>query len=71
MRNLDIADSRAKLEIYATQPFDQGQVLIEHGTLLGALPAGGSDRIAENPAAADSELLDRAAMEAGTDSGYR
>ncbi|HET7431588.1 MAG TPA: argininosuccinate synthase, partial [Nocardioides sp.] len=35
MRNLDIADSRAKLELYAMQPIDQGQVLVEHGTLLG------------------------------------
>ena len=38
MRNLDIADSRAKLELYAGQPLDQGQVLVEHGTLFGALP---------------------------------
>ena len=41
MRNLDIADSRAMLELYAAQPLDQGQVLVEHGILLGALPAGG------------------------------
>jgi argininosuccinate synthase len=70
MRNLDIADSRAKLELYATQPFDQGQVLVEHGTLLGELPAGGFDRITDNPAASDAEPLDgldRAAMETGTD----
>ena len=51
MRNLDIADSRAKLELYATQPLDEGQVLVEHGVLLGALPAGGAQRIAANPAA--------------------
>ena len=37
MRNLDIADSRSMLELYATQPLDQGQVLVEHGTLLGEL----------------------------------
>ncbi len=49
MRNLDIADSRAKLELYADQPFDEGQVLVEHGILLGALPAGGYDRIASQP----------------------
>src|SRR5690606_19014379 len=36
MRNLDIADSRSKLELYAGQPLDEGQVLVEHGTLLGA-----------------------------------
>ena len=69
MRNLDIADSRALLEAYAGQPLDQGQVLVEHGTLFGALPAGGADRISENPAVAgDEELaLDSAAMETGTD----
>src|SRR3954452_20733147 len=50
MRNLDIADSREKLELYATQPLDEGQVLVEHGHLLGALPAGGAARIARNPA---------------------
>ena len=42
MRNLDIADSRAKLELYAAQPLDQGQVLVENGTLFGELPAGGA-----------------------------
>jgi len=73
MRNLDIADSRAKLELYATQPIDQGQVLVEHGTLLGELPAGGFDRITDNPRSGQvddpdvEEALDHAAMEAGTD----
>ncbi|WP_109508951.1 argininosuccinate synthase [Nocardioides speluncae] len=69
MRNLDIADSRAKLELYATQPLDQGQVLVEHGTLFGELPAGGAEQIAENPSVeGDEELaLENAAMEFGTD----
>src|SRR5687767_6794597 len=68
MRNLDIADSRAKLELYATQPLDQGQVLVEHGTLFGAIEAGGADRITANPEArAEDEALDHAAMESGTD----
>jgi argininosuccinate synthase len=69
MRNLDIADSRAKLEMYAGQPLDQGQVLVENGTLFGELPAGGALRIEANPAAdADAEqALDAAAMELGTD----
>ncbi|MEP6814676.1 MAG: argininosuccinate synthase, partial [Marmoricola sp.] len=69
MRNLDIADSRAKLEQYATQPQDQGHVLVEHGNLLGGLEAGGGDRISSNPAArGDEEIaLDNAAMEFGTD----
>jgi argininosuccinate synthase len=70
MRNLDIADSRSMLELYATQPLDQGQVLVEHGVLLGALPAGGGERIAANPAlegGSEDEALDNAAMESGTD----
>jgi argininosuccinate synthase len=70
LRNLDIADSRSKLELYAGQPLDEGTVLVEHGILLGALPAGGGQRIAANPAregADDDEALDHAAMEVGTD----
>ncbi len=70
MRNLDIADSRGKLEQYAVQPQDQGHVLVEHGNLLGELEVGGANRIARNPAAeagADDEWLDNAAMEFGTD----
>ena len=70
MRNLDIADSRAKLELYAAQPLDQGQVLVENGTLFGELESGGADRIASNPSAegdAGDEALDAAAMEFGTD----
>ncbi|MFN8192813.1 MAG: argininosuccinate synthase [Nocardioidaceae bacterium] len=70
MRNLDIADSRALLEMYASQPQDQGHVLVEHGTLFGALPAGGADRITANPGVADEpseDLVDSAAMEFGAD----
>jgi argininosuccinate synthase len=71
MRNLDIADSRSKLELYAAQPLDQGQVLVENGTLFGEIEAGGADRIARNPAAeeeaGEDEALDYAAMEFGTD----
>ena len=69
MRNLDIADSRARLEQYADQPVDQGQVLVENGTLFGELPAGGAETISANPAAADDaeSALEAAAMEEGTD----
>ncbi len=69
LRNLDIADSRSKLELYAQQPLDEGQVLVEHGTLYGELEPGGFNRITANPAAAeaDDEALDHAAMEFGTD----
>ncbi|MBO0842320.1 MAG: argininosuccinate synthase [Nocardioides sp.] len=68
MRNLDIADSRSKLEIYAGQPLDQGTVLVEHGTLFGELPAGGFDRIAgaEEPGEGES-VADEVALEEGTD----
>ncbi|HET6168512.1 MAG TPA: argininosuccinate synthase [Marmoricola sp.] len=69
MRNLDIADSRAKLEQYAAQPIDQGHVVVEHGILYGELPAGGADIIAANPAVTGDEesSLEEAAMELGTD----
>jgi argininosuccinate synthase len=70
MRNLDIADSRDKLEAYAAQPLDQGQVLVENGTLYGELEPGGYARIAQNPEAegdAGDLALDHAAMEFGTD----
>jgi len=69
MRNLDIADSRAKLEAYAGQPQDQGTVLVEHGTLFGELPSGGFDRIAATDGG-ERDLgssLDDVALEAGTD----
>jgi argininosuccinate synthase len=69
MRNLDIADSRSKLELYALQPQDQGHVLVENGNLLGALEPGGYEEISryEGGDGLDDEALDAAAMEAGTD----
>src|SRR5690349_15879612 len=69
MRNLDIADSRAKLEQYAAQPMEQGQVVVEHGILYGELPAGGAEIIAANPELTGDEeaALEGAAMELGTD----
>jgi len=66
MRNLDIADSRAKLEAYAGQPLEQGTVLVEHGTLFGELPSGGFEQIAT----VDGDhgvSSDDAALEEGTD----
>ncbi|CAN5660634.1 argininosuccinate synthase [soil metagenome] len=64
MRNLDIADSRSKLELYARQ----GQ-LGRHVSLVGELQPGGAEAIAGNASvgSAESEPLDRAAMESGTD----
>ncbi len=69
MRNLDIADSRSKLELYASQPQDQGHVLVENGNLFGEIEPGGADRIARANGAdqLDAEALDHAAMDVGTD----
>ena len=67
MRNLDIADSRAKLELYAAS----GLLGVRHQELVGELEPGGARAISANPAAADvdeqDDALDRAAMESGTD----
>ncbi len=65
MRNLDIADSRSKLELYAAQ----GQLAGGHEVLVGELEPGGARRITANPAVNPSadEALDAAAMESGTD----
>jgi argininosuccinate synthase len=64
MRNLDIADSRTKLELYAA--LDR----FPDGNLVGTLEPGGADLIASNPHAEGDEdelALDNAAMEFGTD----
>jgi argininosuccinate synthase len=73
MRNLDIADSRAKLEQYAAQ----STVLLGRSYLFGelesaGLDAGGAEQITANsasdsPAGADDTVLDSAAMEFGVD----
>jgi argininosuccinate synthase len=66
MRNLDIADTRAKLELYASQ----GQLLDGTVRLVGQLGSGGASDIAASASDASGEddiALDRAAMEAGTD----
>ena len=70
MRNLDIADSRSKLELYATQPLDEGQVLVEHGHLLGRCRPVAPTGSRSNPAYDGDDrddALDHAAMEVGTD----
>ncbi|WP_020145276.1 argininosuccinate synthase [Terracoccus sp. 273MFTsu3.1] len=67
MRNLDIADSRAKLELYAAQ----GLLGVDARELVGELTPGGAAAISANPAAVgvdnEDDALDRAAMEFGTD----
>jgi argininosuccinate synthase len=74
MRNLDIADSRAKLEQYAGLGMFGGghAALIGAGgagtaDLIGAMPRGGAEAIASAGEVPDDEFLDRAAMESGTD----
>ena len=64
MRNLDIADTRAKLELYAAQ----GQLQSGHVELVGHLDAGGAGAIAgAGVSVADERALDRAALDEGTD----
>jgi argininosuccinate synthase len=70
MRNLDIADSRSKLEMYAALGDAPARLLEYQTSLIGELEPGGATQIAENPlepGALDDEALDNAAMEAGTD----
>jgi argininosuccinate synthase len=72
MRNLDIADSRAKLEQYAVLGmFGGGHAALAGASspaeLIGAMPHGGAEAIASAGQVPDDELLDRAAMEFGTD----
>ena len=64
MRNLDIADTRAKLEMYSAQ----GQLGDGQFRLVGTLEQGGASAIASssNPNQ-KGESLDRAALESGAD----
>ncbi len=67
MRNLDISDSRARLEQYAAQGQLTGG---ETAKLVGRLEAGKSSEIADNPlhaGEAEATPLDNAAMESGAD----
>jgi argininosuccinate synthase len=65
MRNLDIADSRQKLELYA----GYGLLSTGESSLLGRLEAGGAPSIASigAPGEGGGEPLDDAAAEAGMD----
>ncbi|MEV0223149.1 argininosuccinate synthase [Streptomyces sp. NPDC050704] len=73
MRNLDIADSRAKLELYAglglvgtppAAPIGAARAT----SLIGVLHEGGAEAIASGGKSPEhDELLDQAAMESGTD----
>ena len=64
MRNLDIADTRAKLELYRSQ----GQLDAQQFGLVGNLEVGGASAIASSSTKPLSdESAQRAAMDAGTD----
>jgi argininosuccinate synthase len=70
MRNLDIADSRSKLEQYAGLGMfgSSNPALASSTDLIGPMPTGGAEAIASRgEATEEDELLDRAAMESGTD----
>lgn len=75
MRNLDIADSRARLEQYARIGMVGGSVQAAIGAaqaastgLIDASVQGGAETIASRGQVSEhDELLDRAAMESGTD----
>lgn len=74
MRNLDIADSRARLEQYAGlgmvgsgQSTLIGAARVAPTELIGTLQEGGAEAIASRGQVDHAELLDRAAMESGTD----
>ena len=72
MRNLDIADSRAKLEQYAARSGGQLSRTYLFGELESArLRSGGAERIAapadDGRPGPDETVLDSAAMEAGVD----
>jgi len=62
MRNLDIADSRTRLDQYI------GYGMIDAGaSLIGALPVGDAEAISSRGEAPEEEALDAAAMELGVD----
>ena len=64
MRNLDIADTRTRLELYAAQ----GQLAASDIELVEHLKAGGAAEIAGHVAETRGDaLLDQAALEYGTD----
>ena len=74
MRNLDIADSRARLEQYTAlgligspQPALAGTAQAAPAALIGDMPEGGAEAIASGGSVPADELLDHAAMESGTD----
>ncbi len=64
MRNLDIADSRARLEQYAAMGIVSGPT----SELVGSLEAGGAEEIASSPVDVDA-ATDRSGLSAAFDTG--
>jgi argininosuccinate synthase len=72
MRNLDIADSRSKLEQYATAGGQLTRTYLFEELEAAGMDAGGAEQIAANPGeaqrfGADDTVLDQAALESGVD----
>ncbi|RRD46151.1 argininosuccinate synthase [Tessaracoccus sp. OH4464_COT-324] len=65
MRNLDIADSREKLELYAMQ----GTLGVTQASLIGELEAGGKAAIVELGAPVGDDVIDAAGLRSSFDSG--
>ena len=65
MRNLDIADSREKLELYASQ----GTLGVQQAKLFGEIEAGGAAQIAELGAPQPDDDIDAAGLRSSFDSG--
>jgi len=65
MRNLDIADSRERLELYASQ----GTLLAGHVNLIGTLEQGGAAKIAALGSGKTTEEVEDAALRSAMDFG--
>ena len=65
MRNLDIADSRERLELYASQ----GTLLAGHVNLIGTLEQGGTAKIAALGSGRTTEQVEDAALRSAMDFG--
>jgi argininosuccinate synthase len=69
MRNLDIADSRSKLEQYAAQRGQLSRTYLFRELESAGLEASGAEQIADRPEQPepDESVLDKAALESGVD----
>jgi argininosuccinate synthase len=72
MRNLDIADSRSKLEQYAAKGGQLTRTYLFDELEAAGMDQGGAEQIAANPSGpvgypSDETILDHAALESGVD----